>query len=175
MKIATLQAALGSAMLLLSAHTASASNSHRRAHNHYGKRHSHGHEHNELMASPVAGRDLEDRDLECTFPFDDPHVVPVTQHLKNKGWAMPPDRACTVGNYCPIACKPGMVMNQWQKGSNYVYPQSMVRLSPHNMSVWTHILTKVRMVVCIVTREVSRQNPSQIDLYASRERVPSRP
>lgn len=143
MKIATLQAALGSALILLSAHTAIASNAHRRAHNHYGKRHGHGHSHEvvDVIESPVAGRDLEERDVECPFPFDDPTVVPVSRNKKNKGWAIAPDRACTVGNYCPIACKPGMVMNQWEKGSSYVYPQSMVCASQCYMTSWQLSLT----------------------------------
>jgi hypothetical protein len=32
---------------------------------------------------------------------------------------MSPDQPCLPGNYCPIACKPGMVMAQWDPDSNY--------------------------------------------------------
>ncbi|KAJ3499779.1 hypothetical protein NLG97_g41 [Lecanicillium saksenae] len=38
---------------------------------------------------------------------------------------MAPDQSCEPGHYCPIACKEGMVMNQWEKGSTYTYPSSM--------------------------------------------------
>ncbi|KAF5005632.1 hypothetical protein FDECE_7936 [Fusarium decemcellulare] len=62
---------------------------------------------------------------QCQFPTDDPNMVAVTPDEKNAGWAMSPDQECKPGNYCPFACKPGMVMNQWDPDSTYDYPASM--------------------------------------------------
>lgn len=38
---------------------------------------------------------------------------------------MSPDRPCKFGSYCPYACPPGQVMNQWKPGTTYTYPESM--------------------------------------------------
>ena len=65
----------------------------------------------------------------CAFPTDDPDLVAVTPDEMNAGWAMSPNQQCTPNSYCPIACKPGMVMAQWdQEATSYSYPMSMVRL-----------------------------------------------
>lgn len=61
------------------------------------------------------------------FPGDeDPNLVAITPNEENAGWAMSPDQPCEPGMYCPIACKPGMVMAQWDPDSSFTYPVSMV-------------------------------------------------
>lgn len=60
------------------------------------------------------------------FPGDeDPNLVAIPGE-KNGGWALSPDQECTRGSYCPFACKPGMVMAQWEPDSTFTYPASMV-------------------------------------------------
>ncbi|KAM0202931.1 hypothetical protein ACHAPQ_001143 [Fusarium lateritium] len=90
---------------------------------------SHGHRHNGLeqlrQHLPIQSSTLEKRGGQCQFPTDDPNMVAVTPDEKNAGWAMSPDQPCKPGNYCPFACKPGMVMNQWDPDSTYEYPASM--------------------------------------------------
>lgn len=49
----------------------------------------------------------------------------ITPSKLNAGWALSPDQECTAGSYCPYACPPGQLMNQWKPGSTYVYPDSM--------------------------------------------------
>ncbi|PHH65315.1 hypothetical protein CDD81_2727 [Ophiocordyceps australis] len=61
----------------------------------------------------------------CRFPTDDANLVAITPHADNCGWAMSPDQQCKPGSYCPFACKPGMVMAQWDPESSYTYPASM--------------------------------------------------
>lgn len=79
---------------------------------------------------PVQAAPIAKRSGKCQFPTDDPNMVAVTPDEKNAGWAMSPDQECKPGSYCPFACKPGMVMNQWEPDSTYDYPSSMVRLKP---------------------------------------------
>ncbi|KAF4454518.1 murein transglycosylase [Fusarium austroafricanum] len=90
---------------------------------------SHGHRHNGFeqlrQHLPVQSSTLEKRGGQCQFPTDDPNMVAVTPDAKNAGWAMSPDQECKPGSYCPFACKPGMVMNQWDPDSTYEYPASM--------------------------------------------------
>ncbi|KAF5673582.1 murein transglycosylase [Fusarium heterosporum] len=90
---------------------------------------SHGHRHNGLdqlrQHQPVQSSTIEKRGGQCQFPTDDSNMVAVTPDAKNAGWAMSPDQECKPGNYCPFACKPGMVMNQWDPDSTYEYPASM--------------------------------------------------
>ena len=120
------QAAIGTAILLLSAHC-EAKHSHQLSHlDVLGKRH----KHQRLHASPRA-EGIEDavqkRGGQCVFPDGD-LMVAVTPDLKNKGWAMSPDQPCTPGGYCPYACKSGYVMAQWNpEATSYTYPLSMVR------------------------------------------------
>lgn len=53
----------------------------------------------------------------CTLPdHSDLHFVPGEM---NGGFAMSPDQPCEDGMYCPIACKPGKVMAQWEKDTTY--------------------------------------------------------
>jgi hypothetical protein len=73
---------------------------------------------------------LATRGGQCQFPTDDPNLVAVTPNAKNAGWAMSPDQECKPGSYCPFACKPGMVMAQWDPDSTYTYPASMVQHAP---------------------------------------------
>jgi len=61
----------------------------------------------------------------CPFPSD-ADIVAVAANMKNAGWAIAPDIQCVAGMYCPYACPPGQVMAQWQEGSTYTYPASMV-------------------------------------------------
>lgn len=111
MKLSTLQAALGS-VLLLSAPACQASSAHEHLHN-LERKHSHLHGHKRGNGGT------------CAFPTDDPNMVAITPGASNKGWAMSPDQKCEYGMWCPFACKPGMVMNQWDPDSSYVYPTSM--------------------------------------------------
>ncbi|KAF3767806.1 hypothetical protein M406DRAFT_31870, partial [Cryphonectria parasitica EP155] len=60
----------------------------------------------------------------CAFPESE-GLVAVTPGSSNAGWAMSPDQECTAGSYCPFACPPGQLMNQWKPGTTYVYPESM--------------------------------------------------
>ncbi|KAJ4269983.1 hypothetical protein NW762_001656 [Fusarium torreyae] len=99
----------------LSAPSLVASKSH--SHHHRGFGHLH-------PRAPVQSG-LEKREGQCQFPTDDPNMVAVTPDEKNGGWAMSPDQECKPGSYCPFACKPGMVMNQWDPDSTYEYPASM--------------------------------------------------
>ncbi|CEI69133.1 hypothetical protein FVEN_g4103 [Fusarium venenatum] len=84
---------------------------------------SHGHRHGQHSA--LESRPLQKRGGQCQFPTDDPNMVAVTPDAKNAGWALSPDQECKPGSYCPFACKPGMVMNQWDPDSTYEYPSSM--------------------------------------------------
>ena len=79
-----------------------------------------------VAQQPSAPAVIKERGGQCQFPTDDPNLVAVTPDQKNGGWAMSPDQECKPGSYCPFACKPGMVMNQWEPDSTYNYPSSMV-------------------------------------------------
>ncbi|KAJ4315213.1 hypothetical protein N0V84_008481 [Fusarium piperis] len=85
------------------------------------------HRHHERVAEHLHGSPapIAKRGGQCQFPTDDSNMVAVTPDEKNAGWAMSPDQECKPGSYCPFACKPGMVMNQWDPDSTYVYPASM--------------------------------------------------
>ncbi|KAJ6789327.1 hypothetical protein PWT90_01067 [Aphanocladium album] len=123
MQLATLQAFVASAVLILTP-AVDASVLHRNLH-HQGRRHTHlHHQQHRALESPPSSVSLVKRGT-CAFPTDDPNLVAITPDQKNAGWAMSPDQSCEPGHYCPIACKEGMVMNQWEKGSTYTYPSSM--------------------------------------------------
>ena len=121
LSITPIHGALGLALVLLSA-GCEASHSHRHLHQHYENQHTHLHvRHTDQAAEPS----IEKRST-CAFPGDeDPNLVAVTPDKKNAGWAMSPDQECTKDSYCPYACKPGMVMAQWDPDSTYDYPSSM--------------------------------------------------
>ncbi|KUI54846.1 putative secreted beta-glucosidase adg3 [Cytospora mali] len=126
MRPAALGATVGSALLGLAAQPAFASTAHRRAHQHFGHNHTH-HDHGDdenLELLKPRGR-LVNRSGQCAFPEGEAGLVTITPSSMNKGWAMSPDQECTAGSYCPFACEPGMVMNQWKKGTTYQYPESM--------------------------------------------------
>lgn len=109
---ASAHAVLGWALVLLSA-SAEASHSHNHQHAH------------QLLAKKHHQHQLEKRST-CAFPGDeDPNLVAVTPDMDNAGWAMSPDQSCKTDSYCPYACKPGMVMAQWDPDSTYDYPASM--------------------------------------------------
>jgi hypothetical protein len=124
MKLLDIQAAIGTAILLLSS-PCDARHSHKLQHlDVFAK----NHVHKRIHASPrVEGIEsgLEKRGS-CAFP-DDAGLVAVAPGGKNKGWAMAPDVSCGPGHYCPYACPPGQVSAQWDPSATaYVYPQSMV-------------------------------------------------
>ncbi|KAH6635173.1 hypothetical protein B0J18DRAFT_40035 [Chaetomium sp. MPI-SDFR-AT-0129] len=139
MRLATLQAAVGSAGLLLAAHPASANpNQHRHAHVDYARRHGHNHDHihgshshqvEDLVAPAVDAVKTDDvskivaRKPRCTLP-DDPDLVYVPGK-DNNGFAMSPDQPCEDGSWCPLACVPGKMMAQWKPHTTYNYPDSM--------------------------------------------------
>ena len=123
MKTHAIQAAFGSALLLSSAQPAFATHGHRLAHSHYGKRSAHEHHHTSVAEGRDVGKTIEKR-ATCALP-NDPDIVYVPG-AQNGGWAMAPDRPCLADMYCPIACVPGKVMNQWKPDTGYHYPESMV-------------------------------------------------
>lgn len=96
------------------------------------------HQHHERGAGHLHGSPapIVKRGGQCEFPTDDPNMVAVTPDEKNAGWAMSPDQECKPGSYCPFACKPGMVMNQWDPDSTYDYPASMVRRQYEPLISW---------------------------------------
>jgi hypothetical protein len=129
MKVTTLQAALGSAALLLLAQPAGATHSHHFAHNQFhAKKHTHNHQHQQRDV--IEGRDDVQKRGTCSLP-DHPDLVKIPGAMNN-GFAMSPDQPCTAGKHCPIACVPGKVMNQWKPNTTYTYPESMVSY-PHGV------------------------------------------
>jgi hypothetical protein len=127
MRLVPLQAAVTTAAILLQ--PGQASLGHRHAHSEYSSRHDHSIV-ADNVSSPLAsslegeGGKVEKRST-CSLPTDSTDLFHVPG-ASNNGFAMSPDQACTEGVYCPIACVSGKVMAQWQPGSTYVYPQSMV-------------------------------------------------
>ncbi|KAK2591989.1 hypothetical protein QQS21_010325 [Conoideocrella luteorostrata] len=118
MKLSIFQAVLGTSALFIAG--CDAGSSHRHLHQPYKRLGlSHGHVHSRAESNALVKRGT------CAFPTDDPNLVAVTPESKNAGWAMSPDQECKPGNYCPIACKAGMVMAQWDPKSTYTYPASM--------------------------------------------------
>ncbi|KAI1770853.1 hypothetical protein F4818DRAFT_223453 [Hypoxylon cercidicola] len=139
MKITTIQAAIGSAALLLSAQPCVATAQHHHHHLHLEKKHGHAHSHDLLQArlpsdlqssynpnysarnsSALVSRDGKKK---CKFP-EGKGLFAVTPSMMNGGWAMAPDQECVSGTWCPIACPPGQVMAQWKPGTTYTYPES---------------------------------------------------
>ncbi|KAK3306892.1 uncharacterized protein B0T15DRAFT_156731 [Chaetomium strumarium] len=118
MRFSTLQAAFGSASILLSAQPVSANLGHRHAHAHYSKRHGHAHQAEEAASAPIVARKAK-----CTLP-DHPDLVYVPGKVNN-GFAMSPDQPCEDGTWCPIACVPGKVMAQWKPHTRYIPGDSM--------------------------------------------------
>lgn len=128
MKISHIQAAIGTALLLLS--PCEAKHSHSLQHlDVLAKRHNH----KRIHASPrVEGIEsgLEKRG-DCAFPTD-AGLVAVTPDQQNAGWAMSPDQPCQPNGWCPYACPSGQVMAQWNPlATTYSYPQSMASQHVH--------------------------------------------
>ncbi|RYP30383.1 hypothetical protein DL767_006291 [Monosporascus sp. MG133] len=123
MKIASIQAALGSAVVLLSTPTV-ATVQHRHRHLHQKLAHAHSSSSYNQKYSARNTTELEKRSNKaCPFP-QDKGLVAVTPEAKNAGWAMAPDQECVEGTWCPIACPPGQVMNQWKPQTTYAFPES---------------------------------------------------
>ncbi|KAI1470241.1 uncharacterized protein F4812DRAFT_258108 [Daldinia caldariorum] len=133
MKITTIQAAVGSAVLLLNAQSCAATVQHRHHHLHLEKKHSssHSHSHGHLQnaynpkysqrnSSSLVSRDGKKK---CQFPKDK-GLFAVTPSAMNGGWALAPDQECVSGTWCPIACPPGKVMAQWKPDTHYAFPES---------------------------------------------------
>ncbi|KAG0666756.1 hypothetical protein C6P44_002567 [Monosporozyma unispora] len=60
----------------------------------------------------------------CQFPNYE-GMVSVQASGANAGWAMHYDQVCEPGQWCPYACKPGMLMGQWDPDvTSYTYPGS---------------------------------------------------
>lgn len=129
MKLLEFQAAIGTAILLLSPSCDAKLSRHlshlgslERRHNHHKKAHTSPRV--EGIEAPH-GHDLKKRG-ECAFPSD-AGLVAVTPGSSNAGWAMSPDQSCTANSFCPYACPPGQVMAQWSPAAtSYTYPESMV-------------------------------------------------
>ncbi|KAJ4423020.1 hypothetical protein N0V82_002287 [Gnomoniopsis sp. IMI 355080] len=122
MRPTTFKALAGSALLSLTAQPVDATLGHRHFHHHrHGLNHTHKHGQD---ADLVKRGRLVNRAGQCEFP-QDAGLVTVTPQQLNAGWAMSPDQECTAGSYCPYACPPGQLMNQWKPGTTYVYPESM--------------------------------------------------
>ncbi|KAI0379765.1 hypothetical protein F5Y04DRAFT_282560 [Hypomontagnella monticulosa] len=133
MKITTIQAALVSAALLLSAQPCAATAQHRHHHLHLEKKHS-GHSHTHISLQNDYNPNYSERNSsttllsrdgkkKCKFP-EDKGLFAVTPSAMNGGWALAPDQECVSGTWCPIACPPGKVMAQWKPGTHYTFPDS---------------------------------------------------
>lgn len=103
----------------------------RHIHHHAHQRRAYAIEDILLPSISPAANETEELDLskrssgECAFPYG-ANMVAVTPDSSNAGWAMSPDQPCTPGSYCPFACSPGMVMDQWDPAATtYSYPESM--------------------------------------------------
>ncbi|RYP05629.1 hypothetical protein DL765_009778 [Monosporascus sp. GIB2] len=123
MKITSLQAAMGSAVVLLSTPiVATVQHRHRHLHQKLAHAHSSSSYNEKYSARNIS--ELEKRgNRACPFPKDK-GLVAVTPGAKNAGWAMAPDQECVEGTWCPIACPPGQVMNQWKPQTTYAFPES---------------------------------------------------
>ncbi len=131
MKFLDIQAAIGTAILLLS-FPCDAKHQHA-SHNLevLGRRHNHWRLHERATSRAEEGNDTVEGDElkkrnSCSFPTN-AGLVAVTPGSSNSGWAMSPDQSCAPGSYCPYACPPGKVMQQWSpEATSYTYPESMV-------------------------------------------------
>lgn len=131
MKLIQFQAAIGTAILLLSS-PCDAKHPGQLSYLEFAKRHSHRRAHTSPRADGIEGESLNGsldgmrkRRGSCAFPTN-AGLVAVTPGSLNAGWAMSPDQACTPNSYCPYACPPGEVMAQWSPdATSYTYPESM--------------------------------------------------
>lgn len=161
MRIHEVQAAIGTAVLLLS--TASdARLGHRMSHlDAFEKKHHHHRSlHNEVRAEGNEST-LEKR-ATCDFPSG-AGLVSVTPGSMNGGWALSPDQACTAGSFCPYACPPGQVMAQWDPlAIAYTYPMSMVRLVNSPTIKYANIARMVDCTAITVAKLASHSLTSHI-------------
>ncbi|KAI8959979.1 hypothetical protein F5Y11DRAFT_285446 [Daldinia sp. FL1419] len=134
MKITTIQAAIGSAVLLLNTQICAATTQHRHHHLHLEKKHSLGHSHSRVSLQNAYNPKYSERNSsaalvsrdgkkKCQFP-EDKGLFAVTPSEMNGGWALAPDQECVSGTWCPIACPPGKVMAQWKPNTHYAFPES---------------------------------------------------
>ncbi|KAI1154739.1 beta-glucosidase-domain-containing protein [Nemania diffusa] len=140
MKTTTLQAAIGSAILLLATQPCYASSGHQHHHQHrqlHELHHQHHQHHaskresfspsnatvNPLYESRRSGKLQARGGAKCEFPTTK-GLFAVTPDSLNGGWALAPDQDCVDGTWCPIACPAGQVMAQWKPGTTYTYPES---------------------------------------------------
>jgi len=171
MQLLQIQAAIGTAILLLSA-PCDAKHGHSHSLEVLGRRHNHLH-HRKLHATrrEESPAEIQKRGT-CAFPKDK-GLVAVTPNLMNGGWAMSPDEPCATDTWCPYACPPGEVMNQWDpSATTYSYPQSMVGERKEVISGAS--LTCIRMVVSIAIRTAKSRFLSQRGHIASRVPAQSR-
>jgi Beta-glucosidase (SUN family) len=143
-----IQAAVATAILLLSSSPCEAKHGHQLQHlDVFAKRHNH----KIIHASPhVEGieLELEKRGGQCQFP-NDAGLVAVTPGAQNAGWAMSPDQPCQPLGWCPYACPSGQVMAQWNPlATSYTYPLSQVRSLSTTLQLDTEFR---RMEVCFAT------------------------
>ena len=174
MKLLDIQAAIGTAILLLSLPCDAKHGHSHQLSNLDVKRHNHRHMHKTLQASPRAEGiedGLEKRSGQCAFPFGADGLVAVTPGSQNAGWAMSPDQPCTPGMYCPYACKSSYVGCQWDPSATaYVYPENMVCYS---ISLERSMADNFSTVVSIAIPTASSANLSPINLIVNQEQVPS--
>ncbi|KAI0478746.1 beta-glucosidase-domain-containing protein [Xylariaceae sp. FL0804] len=134
MKTATMQAALGSAILMLAV-PATADAAH---HRHQNRHHSlHTERRTEAVTREFSTLNnatnpryesrkadgIGKRGATCEFPSNK-GAISITPGSTNAGWALSPDMECADGKWCPIACPPGQVMNQWKPDTTYVVGES---------------------------------------------------
>ncbi|KAI0489510.1 beta-glucosidase-domain-containing protein [Xylaria cf. heliscus] len=136
MKTTTLQATIGSALLLWAAQPCCASTRHHHHHQHRQIHHQH-HHHPAKRESYHFGNatvnfrygsrrpeKLQTRGgSKCEFPTTK-GLFAVTPSASNGGWALAPDQECVDGTWCPIACPSGQVMAQWKPDTTYTFPES---------------------------------------------------
>jgi hypothetical protein len=153
MKTTTITAAIGSAILILTARPCDASSQHQHLHRHQHQplhhRH-HGHK-REIFGSSnaTANPRYESRRPErlqprggakCEFP-NNKGLFAVTPGSLNGGWALAPDQECVDGTWCPIACPPGQVMAQWKPNTHYTYPESTVSSEAFSLRMCSWLTT----------------------------------
>ncbi|KAI0450690.1 beta-glucosidase-domain-containing protein [Xylaria acuta] len=139
MKTTTLQAAIGSAVLLLATQPCYADAQHQHQHQHQHRQlHQHHHHHHpakrdnyhfgnatvNLRYGARRPEKLQARGgSKCEFPTTK-GLFAVTPSDMNGGWALAPDQECVDGTWCPIACPSGQVMAQWKPDTTYTFPES---------------------------------------------------
>lgn len=116
---------MGSILLVVAAQPSvvSATHHHQHYHRHLHQRGNENHTEEEGLEL-VKPRKLVNRSGQCAFPDSD-GLVAITPGELNAGWALSPDQECVAKSWCPFACPPGKLMNQWKKGTTYTYPESM--------------------------------------------------